>query len=92
MADNLEGAFFIRPKEAAAIEFSRAPRAVSLLPVTETCAGVFISGVKWPLYGAALERKYPWAVSNETTEDATGITPVTVRCEEGICAVYWRFL
>jgi thiamine pyrophosphokinase len=92
MADNLEGAFFIRSGEAAAIEFSRAPAAVSLLPATETCAGVFVSGVKWPLRGVTLERKYPWTVSNETTEDSSGIIPVTARCEEGTCAIYWRFL
>jgi thiamine pyrophosphokinase len=91
MADNLEGAFFIRSGESAAIEFSRAPTAVSLLPATETCGGVCVSGVKWPLRGVTLERKYPWTVSNETIKNATGAAPVTVSCEEGTCAVYWRF-
>jgi thiamine pyrophosphokinase len=89
MIDDREGAFFLREGQAASIEFTRAPEAVSLLPVSETCR-VGLSGVKWPLFSEKLERKYPWAVSNETLSDAAGVSPVTVSCEEGQAALYWR--
>jgi thiamine pyrophosphokinase len=89
MVDDREGAFFLRGGESAAIEFVHAPEAVSLLPVSETCR-VGLSGVKWPLVSEKLERKYPWTVSNETLSDAAGVSPVTVRCEEGQAALYWR--
>jgi thiamine pyrophosphokinase len=89
MIDDREGAFFLREDESASIEFVRAPEAISLLPVSETCR-VSLSGVKWPLLSEELERKYPWAVSNETLPDATDVCPVTVSCEEGRTALYWR--
>ena len=90
MIDDREGAFFLREGETASIEFSLAPEAVSLLPVSETCR-MGLSGVKWPLVREKLERKYPWTVSNETLPDATGVSPVTVNCEEGQAALYWRY-
>ena len=90
MIDDREGAFFLREGEAASIEFSLAPEAVSLLPVSETCR-MGLSGVKWPLVREKLERKYPWTVSNETLPDAIGVSPVTVNCEEGQAALYWRY-
>ncbi|MDR1580884.1 MAG: thiamine diphosphokinase [Synergistaceae bacterium] len=89
MIDDREGAFFLREGESAAAEFALAPEAVSLLPVSETCR-VGLSGVKWPLVREKLERKCPWAVSNETLPDAIGVSPVTVSCEEGQVALYWR--
>jgi thiamine pyrophosphokinase len=90
MIDDREGAFFLSDGESAAIEFTLAPEAVSLLPVSETCL-VGLSGVKWPLVREKLERKYPWTVSNETLHDAMGVCPVTVSCEEGQAALYWRY-
>ncbi|MDR0764330.1 MAG: thiamine diphosphokinase [Synergistaceae bacterium] len=90
MTDDREGAFFLRGGESAMIEFVPAPEAVSLLSVSETCR-VGLSGVKWPLAGEKLERKYPWTVSNETLPDADGISPVTVICEDGQAALYWRY-
>jgi thiamine pyrophosphokinase len=91
MIDDREGAFFLREGESATIEFAPAPEAVSLLPVSETCR-VGLSGVKWPLAGEKLERKYPWTVSNETLPETNviGASPVTVICEEGQAALYWR--
>jgi thiamine pyrophosphokinase len=90
MIDDREGAFFLRDGESAAIEFAPAPEAVSLLPVSETCR-IDLSGVKWPLVREKLERKYPWTVSNETLfAAAAAVSPVTVSCEEGQAALYWR--
>jgi thiamine pyrophosphokinase len=88
MIDETEGVFFLYPGDDAALNFSRLPKAVSLLPVTDVCRGASISGVKWPLEGVTLEREFPWAVSNEAN---TLAEPVAASCEEGILALYWRF-
>ena len=40
---------------------------VSLLALDPVCRGVEIEGVKYPLKGAKLERKFQYAVSNEIT-------------------------
>jgi thiamine pyrophosphokinase len=89
MMDDREGAFFLSEGESAAVKFTLAPEAVSLLSVSETCR-VTLSGVKWPLARTKLERKYPWAVSNRTLSDANGVSPITVSCEAGQVAFYWR--
>jgi thiamine pyrophosphokinase len=88
MIDEMEGAFFLCHENEAALEFSRLPKAVSLLPVSDVCRGVSVSGVKWPLNRVTLERRFPWAVSNEANSPAE---PVVVSCEEGVLALYWRF-
>jgi thiamine pyrophosphokinase len=88
MMDETEGAVFLYPGDEAVLKFSDLPKAVSLLPVTDVCREVRISGVKWPLCGVTLERGFPWTVSNET--NAPG-EPVAASCEEGILALYWRF-
>jgi thiamine pyrophosphokinase len=91
MIDEAEGIFFMSSGEETTLEFNRAPEAISLIPVTDICRGVCISGVKWPLSGMTLERKYPWAISNEATPGADGTSSVKVFCKQGILAAYWRF-
>ena len=91
MIDEQEGVFFISSGESATMEFASLPESVSLLPVTDECRGVSIEGVKWPLRGATLERRYLWAVSNEVAPDYSGTLRVSARCDDGILAVYWRF-
>ena len=91
MIDEREGAFFIASGESATLKFERPPESISLLPITDECFGVGISGVKWPLDGIKLERRYPWAVSNEIIKDPCVIPDVTARCGEGILALYWRW-
>ena len=91
MIDEREGVFFIAPGESAALEFERLPENVSLLPVTDECRGVSITGVKWPLDGVTLERRYPWAISNEVRADFAGTSCVTAQCGDGILALYWRY-
>ncbi|MDR1509855.1 MAG: thiamine diphosphokinase [Synergistaceae bacterium] len=88
MIDETEGVVFVYPGDWAALEFSGLPKAVSLLPATDLCRGVSVSGVKWPLVRATLERAFPWAVSNEANDPGE---PVAAACEEGILALYWRF-
>ena len=91
MIDEREGAFFIAPGESVTLEFKRLPEGISLLPITDECRGVSIAGVKWPLDDVTLERRYPWAISNEVRTDFAATPCVTVRCGDGILALYWRY-
>jgi thiamine pyrophosphokinase len=90
MIDDREGAFFIYSGGGATLNFRARPSAVSLIPVSEVCRGVSVRGVKWPLDGVTLERRFIWTVSNEAIERAGGYE-VTAECEEGALALYWRF-
>ena len=47
---------------------------LSVVPLTDKCEGVRISGVFYPLDGVTLERRYSYAVSNEITSDSAEIT------------------
>ena len=47
---------------------------LSVVPLTDECEGVRISGVFYPLDGVTLERRYSYAVSNEITSDSAEIT------------------
>ena len=91
MIDDREGVFFISSGESVTMEFECLPESVSLLPVTDECRGVSIEGVKWPLDGVTLERRYLWAISNEAAVDYPAGPLVTARCGDGILAAYWRY-
>jgi thiamine pyrophosphokinase len=86
MIDDVEGILVVYPSAEASIKFHAPPGPVSLLPLSDRCAGVNAAGVKWPLEGATLYRSFPWTVSNEVRGDR-----VTVRCAEGVLAFCWRF-
>lgn len=47
---------------------------LSVVPLTDECGGVRISGVFYPLDGVTLKRSYSYAVSNEITSDSAEIT------------------
>jgi len=49
-------------------------RYLSLISLTDTCGGVSISGVFYPLEQVELTRAYSYAVSNEITADAAEIS------------------
>lgn len=87
MADHREGAFIIRacgePVEAE-LRFERDMKAVSLLSMSERCDGVSISGVRWALEGATLERRSQWAISNEPRGDT-----VRASLTDGTLAICW---
>jgi thiamine pyrophosphokinase len=84
MADETEGVLLVH--DSARAVFKKRPLAISLLPLSDECAGVSIVGVKWPLDGATLYRNRPWAVSNETDSDE-----VLVSCASGLLGFYWVF-
>ena len=56
------------------LTIKRGYKYLSLVGLTDTCEGVSISGVFYPLKDAVLERKYAFAVSNEITADAAEIS------------------
>jgi thiamine pyrophosphokinase len=93
MIDESEGLFLIRPLEEHAAVFKKRPMAISLLPLSEECSGVHISGVRWPLEGVSLKRDYPWAVSNNAlpAEDGSACQEVRACCGSGLMGFYWSF-
>lgn len=56
------------------LTIKRGYKYLSLVGLTDTCEGVSIRGVFYPLKDAVLERKYAFAVSNEITADAAEIS------------------
>jgi thiamine pyrophosphokinase len=89
MMDETEGIIFIYPRRGVSMKFHAAPVAVSLLPMSDVCEGVNLSGVRWPLSGAALRRSFPWAISNETADCPDCL--VTASCEDGVLALCWCY-
>lgn len=47
---------------------------LSLLSLSDTCYGVSVSGVKYPLSGQTLTNRYPLGVSNEFSQDHADIS------------------
>ncbi len=89
MIDDNEGVFLLYSAEEAEFVFEEAPLAVSLLPLSNRCAGVSIEGVRWPLERVVLERRLPWAISNEVSGACDGTAKFTAGCGRGILGVYW---
>lgn len=88
MIDDKEGIFLLYSEEEAEFAFEEKPLAVSLLPLSNRCAGVSIDGVRWPLKSVRLERRLPWAISNEVSGIGETVK-FTAGCERGILGVYW---
>lgn len=86
LADEREIIFYLRGGESAEVKFFQTPLAVSLLPITSTCAGVTIKNVRWELDGATLTQNFPYAVSNRVASDK-----ISVGVEIGTLAIYFCF-
>ena len=86
LADEREIIFFVKSGECVDVKFFREPQAVSLLPLTATCAGVTIKNVRWELDGATLTQSLPYAVSNRVAGDR-----ISVGVGRGTLAVYLCF-
>lgn len=56
------------------LKVGRGYKYLSLVSLTNTCEGVTISGVFYPLWDARLERSYSYAVSNEITAEFAEIS------------------
>ena len=80
MVDACDQAFLMENEERI-ISYQK-NTAISLLAYTERCAGVTISGVKYPLLHATLTQNFPLGVSNRCTAEYA-----RVAVEEGILLV-----
>ena len=56
------------------LRVERGYKYLSLVSLTDTCEGVTVSGVFYPLWDARLVRSYSYAVSNEITADFAEIS------------------
>ena len=86
LADERELVFYIKSGETVDVKFFRKPLAVSLLPMTETCAGVTTRNLHWELDGATLTQNFPNAISNRIESEK-----ISVRVELGTLAIYFCF-
>lgn len=86
LADEREIVFYLRGGESTEINFFRKPFAVSLLPMTEICAGVTTKNLHWELDGATLTQNFPNAISNRVESDK-----ISVSVERGTLAIYSCF-
>lgn len=86
LADEREVIFYLRGGEGAEIKFFQSPLAVSLLPMTSTCAGVTTKNLHWELDGATLTQNFPNATSNRVDSDK-----ISVGVGRGTLAIYFCF-
>ncbi len=86
LADEREVVFYLRGGESAEIKFFQSPLAVSLLPMTSTCAGVTTKNLHWELDGAILTQNFPNATSNRADSDK-----ISVGVGRGTLAIYFCF-
>ncbi len=69
MADEQECICFLHGKSTLSLTFTRLPKAISLLSLSEECQGVSINDVYWPLHEVVLKHNFPYAISNELAQD-----------------------
>ena len=86
LADEREIIFYLRGGESATINFFKKPLAVSLLPMTSTCAGVSTKNLHWELNGATLTQNFPNATSNRIDNDK-----IFISLGRGTLAIYFCF-
>ena len=86
LTDEHEIIFYLRGGESTKIKFFKKPLAVSLLPITSTCAGVKTKNLHWELDGATLTQNFPNAVSNRADSDK-----ISVGLDKGTLAIYFCF-
>ena len=86
LADEREIIFYLRGGESADVEFFKKPLAVSLLPMTSTCAGVTTKNLHWELNNATLTQNFPNAISNRIDADK-----ISVSVGSGTLAIYFCF-
>ena len=86
LVDERETVLFLNSGESMRIEFLNKPFALSLLPISAICEGVFIDGVHWPLNFVNLSQNLPNAVSNRVESNK-----INISIEQGILALYFNF-
>ena len=86
LADEREIIFYLRGGESSEIKFFKKPLAVSLLPISNSCAGVTTKNLHWELDGATLTQNFPNATSNRVECDK-----IFVGVGHGTLAIYFCF-
>ena len=86
LADEREIIFYVKGGEQAEVKFFREPLAVSLLPMTDTCAGVTTKNLHWELNAATLTQNFPNATSNRLEDEK-----IFLSVGRGTLAVYFCF-
>ena len=86
LADEREIIFYVKGGESVEVEFFEKPFAVSLLPLTEICAGVNSENLHWELKKAVLKQNLPNAVSNRAKS-----SQIKISVEVGTLAIYFCF-
>ncbi len=86
LADEREIIFFVKGGETVTVKFFEKPVAVSLLPITEICAGVTTKNLHWELDNATLKQNFPNAVSNRLKN-----SEIKISVEIGTLAIYFCF-
>lgn len=87
IADEQEAVFFLHGNEAITLSTDFSPKAISLLPISQSVAGVTTQGLFWKLNNADLFQNKPYAVSNVLSEKKNTNT-FTISIKKGILAVY----
>lgn len=85
LCDEQEFVCFVKDSEQLTCSFNQRPQAISLLPCSQSCTGVTINNVRWPLTAASLTQLSPTAISNELLPDKSNLT-LTVG--QGILGLY----
>ena len=86
LVDEREIIFYLHSGESVDVKFFKNPLAVSLLPMTSTCAGVTTKNLHWELDGATLNQNFPNATSNRIDDDK-----IFLSVEHGTFAIYFCF-
>ncbi|SHK42938.1 thiamine pyrophosphokinase [Selenomonas ruminantium] len=88
LCDEQEILCIVRDGESVRFDFQQHPQAISLLPVTESCTGVSLDNVRWPLKKARLKQEMPNAISNELLP---GQESLTLSVDQGTLAIYFHY-
>ena len=86
LADEREIIFYVKGGETVEVNFFEKPFALSLLPITEICAGVTSENLHWEVANATLKQNFPNAVSNRVES-----SKIKISLETGTLAIYLFF-
>lgn len=85
IADHREALFILKDEDYLTLYLKERPKAISLLPISDICIGVSITGVYWPLDKVMLNNNLPYAISNEVNSKENTIW---ISQKKGILGVY----
>ena len=87
LIDEKEALLYLRGGESISIACDEMPRAISLLPFTEECAGVTTQGLHWELTGTVISARASTTISNIISPKNTA-RRFSIHLERGILGVY----